>query len=88
MTHMQEAYDALIDKLKEQVREAYAENNADSHGNTLREKILMDFIYKQGGKSHALAAAALVDAHEAKVKGNPKYDYGYVECVQMDYPNT
>lgn len=87
MTYMQEAYDTLIDKLKEKVKEAHAQNNADSHSNTLREKILMDFIYKHGGKSHALAAAALIDAHEAQEKGDLKYNYGYVECVDIDYPD-
>ena len=69
MTHMQEAYDTLIDSLKAKVKEAYAQNDADMHANTLREKILLDFIYAHMGKGGALKVAAQVDAHEAKEKG-------------------
>jgi len=88
MTHMQEAYDALVEKLKNSIKKAHAQNNADTHSNTLREQVLMKFIYTHLGKGGALAAASLVDAHEALEKGDPKYDYGYVECVQCDYPDT
>lgn len=85
MTYMQEAYDALIKSLKEDVKRAHAENDAYMHANTLREKVLMDFIYKNMGKTGSLKAAALVDAHEKKERGDPTYDYGYVECVECDY---
>ena len=86
MTHLQEAYDALIEKMKEKLIKSHQENDALSHENTLREMVMTKFVYDSMGSEGLLAMAALVDEHERKERKDPKYNYGFVEMVKQDYP--
>lgn len=87
-TYIQEAYDALIRELKGEIERQCRQNDADMDANTWREKVLLDFIYDKMGKAHLLAAAARVDAHEKERRKDPSYDYGMVEMINDEYPDT
>ena len=84
---MQEAYDALVRELKAEISRLCKRSDAEMDANTSRENVLLDFIHQRMGKAGALAAAALVDAHERQRRGDPRYEYGMVEMVDCTYPD-
>ena len=76
MTHMQEAYEALITKLKAEINLLIVEMDKESDKNTNREQMLFDYIVRHMSKDAAMVIAELIDAAEGKT--NNMTDY--VDC--------
>lgn len=85
MTHLQKAYDALVDKLEKQLRQSYADNDALSHKNTIREMKMTKFVYEHMGYEGLLAFATMIDQHEKDERNDQNYDHGFVEMVVNEY---
>lgn len=76
MTHMQEAYETLITKLKAEINELIEQMDRESDKNTNREQMLFEYIVRHMSKDAAMVIAERIDEHEGK-KGNMT---DYVDC--------
>jgi hypothetical protein len=74
---MQEAYEALIHKLKEEIKDVAAEAEQEQSNYMESETILMNFIYKNHGYQALLALAKEIDV---KLGKGINYE-DYVECT-------
>jgi len=77
MNHMQEAYEALIHNLKEEIKDVAAEAEQEQANYMDSEQILMDFIYKHHGYRALLEVAKAIDV---KLGKGINYE-DYVECT-------
>jgi DNA-directed RNA polymerase alpha subunit len=77
MKHMQAAYEALIEKLREEIKDVAAEAEQEQANYMDSEQILMDFIYKHHGYRALLEVAKEIDV---KLGKGINYE-DYVECT-------
>lgn len=88
MSHMQEAYEALVEKLKN-LHEADNKSHRNEldkqiHYNHIIQKILMDFIVAKHGINIMLNLAGDIDERIEKDKLYPT-KYGMQEFVEIEY---
>lgn len=61
MSHLQEAYDCLIDKLKQNISELHGEIDRVAFEDVTPIRMLWDFIVKHHGTNAALGLAKQID---------------------------
>ena len=61
MTHMQEAYETLVGKLKAELKEAMDDADIREYRRMDAEEILRDYIYKHHGKTVLMELAREID---------------------------
>jgi len=76
MRHITEAYDLLVDELKQKIDKAYAEMNAQSDEATMIRVLLVKQLVTYAGKPAAMEVAHLIDR---------QYDAGFAEWIDEDF---
>ena len=61
MTHMQEAYEALVDKLNAKFEDTCVKHQCQLIDNMKTERVLLDFIFEHHGKKVLMELAKDVD---------------------------
>ena len=77
MEHMQEAYETLIYKLKEEIKDVEAESLEEQSAHMDAETILMDFIFRTHGFKVLMELAKQIDVKHGK---GINYE-DYVDCT-------
>ena len=77
MEHMQEAYEALIHNLKEEIKDVVAEAEDEQSNYMDAQTILINFIYKKHGYQTLLALAKEIDV---KLGKGINYE-DYIDCT-------
>lgn len=92
MSYMQEAYEALVTRLKDQIKEEHEDHKheIDQHltHNLISQKVLMDFIVKQHGINILLNLARDIDEQIASDKQHPCEKFGMEEYVEIEYESS
>jgi len=78
MKHMTEAYDLLVDELKQTIDRNHREMNAQSHEATMIRVLLTKQLVKHAGKKIVLEVAYEIDK---------QFDVGFAEWVDEDFPD-
>ena len=76
MRHVTEAYDLLVDELKQKIDKAYGEMNAQSDEATMIRVLLVKQLVTYAGKNAAMEVAHLIDR---------QYNVGFAEWVNEDF---
>lgn len=84
--HLEEAYEALICKLKDDLKKANSLVDYESDRNALREQAYAKFIYEHCGKKAVMSAAALADIADMDYTGN-KCSPGCADWADCEFPD-
>lgn len=92
MSYMQEAYEALVTRLKDQIKEEQEGHQHDmdqqiAH-DLIVQKVLMNFIVKQHGINILLNLARDIDEQIANDKHHPCKKFGMEEYVEIEYESS
>ena len=76
MRHVTEAYDLLVDKLKEELKKSNSENDDQAHKDCAVWALLTKQLVKHSGKEVALEVGRLIDK---------EFKCGFEEWVDMEF---
>lgn len=76
MRHITEAYDLLVDELKQKIDMLISQMNAQSHEATIISGLLTRELVRHAGKDVAMKVAREIDK---------QFDAGFAEWVDVDF---